>query len=145
MSTAYPAGQYALRDFTNTDRIVFRHLSESGLVLPARTLDVGCGAGRATRFLRDLGCETVGVDHSAEMIAEARKRDGAGDYRATSTAGPLPFQDGEFDLLFSSWMILEMTVEEDIENLLRECRRVLTPTGGPATAPGAAPHARAGR
>ena len=129
MSTAYPAGQYALRDFTNTDRIVFRHLADRGLVPPVRTLDVGCGAGRSTRFLCELGCEVVGVDHNEEMMVEARNRHSAGDYRVTSTAGPLPFRDGEFELLISSWMILEMAEETDIVSLLTECRRVLAPAG----------------
>jgi SAM-dependent methyltransferase len=44
-------------------------------------LDFGCGAGRSTRFLRDLGFEAVGVDISPHMIRMARSLDPDGDYR----------------------------------------------------------------
>ncbi|WP_245743874.1 class I SAM-dependent methyltransferase [Lentzea fradiae] len=35
--------------------------------------DLGCGAGRITRYLHDLGLEAVGVDLSDGMVAEARR------------------------------------------------------------------------
>jgi SAM-dependent methyltransferase len=68
-----------------------------GLV-PARTLDVGCGTGFVTRFLPG---EIVGVDQSDEMLAIARERvRGARFLRAS--APPLPFPDGSFERVFAS-------------------------------------------
>ena len=37
-------------------------------------LDVGCGPGYVTAFLRDLGVDVAGVDLSPAMVAEARGR-----------------------------------------------------------------------
>jgi ubiquinone/menaquinone biosynthesis C-methylase UbiE len=56
------------------------------LELPAdaRVLDVGCGTGEDVLALAEIvgpGGEAVGVDHSPDMIGEARRR---------STASPLP-------------------------------------------------------
>ena len=36
------------------------------------TLDVGCGEGRVTRDLRELGHNAVGVDSSETMLAAGR-------------------------------------------------------------------------
>lgn len=49
---------------------------ESQLALPAgaRVLDVGCGFGRHSIELARRGYEVVGIDPSAAMIGEARKR-----------------------------------------------------------------------
>ena len=39
-----------------------------------RVLDVGCGVGRWSRLLAARGAHVTGVDHSANMIAEATRR-----------------------------------------------------------------------
>ena len=39
---------------------------------PGRTLDVGCGTGRVTRFLKDAGHAVEGVDICPEMVERAR-------------------------------------------------------------------------
>ena len=36
-----------------------------------RAIDYGCGTGRSTRFLEELGYEVVGVDISQEMLKQA--------------------------------------------------------------------------
>lgn len=46
---------------------------------PLRILDVGCGSGYATTLVAELGHRVVGVDSSAGMLAEARKRHGESD------------------------------------------------------------------
>ena len=38
-----------------------------------KILDVGCGTGQLTAQLHDAGASVIGMDYSAEMIAEARK------------------------------------------------------------------------
>ena len=37
-------------------------------------LDIGCGSGRLILPLAEAGCPTVGIDHSADMLAVAQKR-----------------------------------------------------------------------
>ncbi len=41
---------------------------------PASVLDAGCGTGRVGRELARRGCEVVGVDIDAEMLATARRK-----------------------------------------------------------------------
>jgi SAM-dependent methyltransferase len=66
-----------------------------------RVLDAGCGLGDDTRELArivDPGGEAVGVDVSAELLAEAERRNGLA--RATfvrAAVDELPFEDGSFD------------------------------------------------
>jgi trans-aconitate methyltransferase len=49
-------------------------------VTGGKALDFACGCGRSTRFLKTLGFGTTGVDMSAAMLANARRRDPGGNY-----------------------------------------------------------------
>lgn len=63
---------------------------------PGRVLEVGCGTGHFSRWLSDLGLTVVGLDLSAEMLAEARARGEISLVRGD--ARRLPFANGAFDL-----------------------------------------------
>ncbi|MGE0393579.1 MAG: class I SAM-dependent methyltransferase, partial [Vicinamibacterales bacterium] len=41
---------------------------------PARVLDLGCGAGRTTVGLADLGYQVIAIDLSEVLLREARSR-----------------------------------------------------------------------
>ncbi|HMP82957.1 MAG TPA: class I SAM-dependent methyltransferase [Verrucomicrobiota bacterium] len=129
MNSDYSSARYALRDMRNTDLLVFRFVAERGIIRGDHVLDLGCGAGRSTRFLADLGKLATGVDRRPEMVAEARRLDPAGSYEIVPRGNPLPMQDAAFDAVFSSWAILEEDAESEIIRILRECRRVVK-TGG---------------
>src|SRR5207248_7175952 len=85
------ARAYATLQFPGTYYLAFRDLP--GLIRRysqgRRALDFGCGTGRSTRFLRDLGLEVTGVDISQAMLHEARALDPAGDYRLVSDGAGL--------------------------------------------------------
>jgi ubiquinone/menaquinone biosynthesis C-methylase UbiE len=88
-------------------------------LLPVRTLDVACGTGFLTRHLRG---DVVGLDQSARMLAVAREQAPA----ATFVQGDglaLPFADGEFDRVFTSYFYCHLE-EEDRVGFLAEARRV---------------------
>src|ERR1044071_9642909 len=76
------ARAYATLQFPGTYYLAFRDLP--GLIhrysYGHRALDFGCGAGRSTRFLRDLGLEVTGVDISQAMLDQARALDPSGEY-----------------------------------------------------------------
>ncbi len=96
-----------------------------------RALDLGCGNGWATRWLRaclgDAG-EAVGVDIAPEMIAKAKAlsqgREGIDFVEAAFEE--LPFEDGAFDHAFS---MEALYYAEDLERALVEIARVLAPGG----------------
>ncbi len=86
-----------------------------------RVLDVGCGAGRHLRALRESGLHAFGVDLSPVLIRDARN---TGLNVARADMRWLPFADHTFDLVtcfFTSFGYFA-TVEEDIAVLAEFCR-----------------------
>jgi ubiquinone/menaquinone biosynthesis C-methylase UbiE len=67
------ARAYATLQFPGTYYLAFRDLP--ALIRRynhgGRALDFGCGTGRSTRFLRNLGLEVIGVDISQAMLDQA--------------------------------------------------------------------------
>lgn len=73
---------YADLQFPGTYYLAYRDLPEIiGEEMGKHALDFGCGTGRSTRFLTDLGFAAVGVDISPEMLDQARQIDPGGSYR----------------------------------------------------------------
>src|ERR1700690_2188618 len=65
-----------------------------------RILDLGCGTGHLTAEIAAVGALTVGIDQSADMIAQAR-RQFPGLRFEVCDAREIPFT-GEFDAVFSN-------------------------------------------
>ncbi|WP_425049378.1 class I SAM-dependent methyltransferase [Psychromarinibacter sp. S121] len=95
------------------------------LAAPGRVLDVGCGEGRFCRWLASEDIACVGVEPAAGLLAEAQRRDPAGDYRP-GRAEQLPFADASFDMVVFYLTLIDI---EDIHAALAEAARVLTPGG----------------
>ncbi|MGH8614895.1 MAG: methyltransferase domain-containing protein [Gammaproteobacteria bacterium] len=90
-------------------------------------LDVPCGMGWGTALIR--GARTlVGVDLSAEAIAEARRRYGKIAQFSTGDMGCLDFADGSFDVV-SCLEGIEHVPLETGHRFLKESERVLRPGG----------------
>ena len=92
---------------------------------PARVLDVGCGEGRFCRWLGSAGFACVGVDPAEALLAEARRRDPGGDYRA-GRAERLDVADASFDMVVFYLTLIDI---EDMRAALTEAVRVLAPGG----------------
>lgn len=104
---------------------VDRYFPDSG----AHVLDLGCGTGRTTAELVELGYETVGVDLTASFVEQARTFVPEADF-CIGDARSLPFPDGTFRaVLFSYNGIDDITPEADRYRALREVHRVLQPGG----------------
>ena len=86
---------------------------------PARTLDVACGTGFMTRHLHG---EVVGLDQSESMLDVAREQAPNAEF-VQGDALDLPFDDGSFDRLFSSYFYCHLE-EDDRVRFLAEARRV---------------------
>ena len=86
---------------------------------PARTLDVACGTGFLTQHLRG---DVVGLDQSQAMIEVARDR--MPDTKLVQgDALALPFPDGSFDRVFTSYFYCHLE-ETERAQFLAEARRV---------------------
>jgi malonyl-CoA O-methyltransferase len=99
-----------------------------GEVRGLEALDLGCGTGRHALWLAAAGATVTAVDFSEGMLAEARRKPGAGAVRflAHDLHRPLPFPDGRFDLVVSG-LVLEHLRE--LGGFFAEARRVLRPGG----------------
>jgi demethylmenaquinone methyltransferase / 2-methoxy-6-polyprenyl-1,4-benzoquinol methylase len=96
-----------------------------------RVLDVATGTGAVAReLIRQKGCSVVGVDQSAEMLSEARRRLNGHAELVEASAESLPFADGEFDALTLTYLLRYV---DDPAATLVELARVLKPGGALAS------------
>jgi ubiquinone/menaquinone biosynthesis C-methylase UbiE len=86
---------------------------------PARTLDVACGTGYLTQRLPG---EVVGLDQSARMLREARRRLPDVGF-VQGDALDLPFPDGAFGRVFTSYFYCHL-VGDERALFVAEARRV---------------------
>ncbi|HEY3185134.1 MAG TPA: class I SAM-dependent methyltransferase [Gaiellaceae bacterium] len=90
-------------------------------------LDVATGTGAvALELVRQKGCDVVGLDQSAEMLAEARRRVDGRIRLVEGRADALPFEDGAFDALTFTYLLRYV---DDPPATLRELARVVKPGG----------------
>ena len=66
-----------------------------------RMLDVGCGGGAASLLAAEQGAQVSGLDAAAGLLAFARQRVPAGDFRVGDMES-LPFADNGFDVVFAA-------------------------------------------
>jgi len=97
----------------------------------ARVLDVACGTGRFLRQLQGALPEArlYGVDLSPFYVEQARRTLGNPSVSLSAeNAEALPFADGFFDAVTSTYLLHELP-RHVRRNVLREARRVLKPGG----------------
>lgn len=107
-----------------------------GDVEGARLLDAGCGSGEHSAALAADGASVVGVDASAGMLQQARRRHevrgndaaGAGSLRflQADLEGALPFEDGDFDVVLCQLVLSHVP---DLGPVLEAFERVLADGG----------------
>ncbi|TFH65324.1 MAG: class I SAM-dependent methyltransferase [Candidatus Zixiibacteriota bacterium] len=125
------AEAYAKLEFPDTYYLAFRDLPEiiSQHVNGKKAMDFGCGTGRSTRFIIELGFDSVGVDISADMLKKARELDPTGDYRLLGEGSFGQLQDEVFDLILSAFTFDNIPTREKKVGILKEIRRLLKPEG----------------
>ncbi len=100
-------------------------LDSAGVQDGTRFADLGCGGGGASILAAQRGAQVSGLDAAEALIAIARKRLAAGDFRVGDLE-LLPFDDDSFDVAFSSFSLMFVG---DMGEALSEMKRVTSPEG----------------
>jgi len=100
----------------------------------SRILDIGCGAGRTTIGLYELGYHLIeGLDLSEAMIVQAKRISKELNYDITFSVGDaafLDYDDETFEAaLFSFNGIMQIPGRENRIKVLKEIKRILKPKG----------------
>ena len=85
---------------------------------PKRSLEIGCATGSIVRSLNQLGVDAHGIDVSDWAVANRLH-----DNIVRASAAELPFEDGSFDLIYSSHA-LEHVPASLIDAVMTEISRV---------------------
>lgn len=85
------SASYAKLEFPNTYHLAYRDLPAiiEKHARGFKALDFGCGTGRSSRFLKNLGFDVTGIDISPSMIRQAVEKDPCGTYYLV--------EDGRYD------------------------------------------------
>ena len=99
------ADAYSRLEFPGTYYLAYRDLPAivKQHVKGNKALDFGCGAGRSTRFLSDLGFDVVGVDIASHMLDQARQLDPDGDYRLVPDGDLSSLVPGSYDFVLAAF------------------------------------------
>ncbi|WP_433261410.1 class I SAM-dependent DNA methyltransferase [Micromonospora vinacea] len=103
--------------------LIGRHLGSR----PGRVLDLGCGPGHLTGYLRELGVDAMGIDLVPEFIAHARAAHPGVEFRLGSMER-LDMADDSIDGILAWYSLIHLPPPE-LDDVLREFRRVLVPAG----------------
>ena len=124
------ADAYATLEFANTYYLAYRDLPAilAEHVTGKRALDFGCGTGRSTRFLRNLGFHVTGMDVSENMVRIARATDPSGDYRLVPHDNFDETDFGSFDLVLSAFTFDNIPGPMK-KRIVRDLRKLLAPNG----------------
>jgi SAM-dependent methyltransferase len=125
------ARAYATLQFPGTYYLAFRDLP--ALICRynrgSRALDFGCGTGRSTRFLRNLGLEVIGVDISQAMLDQARALDPSGEYYLVRDSIEGEFTPSSFDVILAAFTFDNIPSNEAKADALSGLHTLLAPDG----------------
>jgi SAM-dependent methyltransferase len=100
-----------------------QHLS----IRPGHVLDVGCGPGHLTGYLRSLGVDATGIDLVPEFITHAKAAHPDGEYHLGSMTSLDAGDESVAGIL--AWYSLIHLPPADLDGVLAEFRRVMAPAG----------------
>ena len=125
------AESYSKLEFPNTYYLAYRDLPDiiSKHVTGNHAIDFGCGTGRSSRFLKQLGFDVIGIDISKDMLEIARNLDLSGDYQLVLNGKYDHLGLNQFDLVQSIFTFDNIPGWSNRTNILKELRDLMKPTG----------------
>lgn len=90
-------------------------------------LDAGCGYGRLSMKLADLGFVVSGADISPVMLKQAQKNVPSGDFRCYQNE--LTWKENTFDVAILVTLLTSVPLASDQRQIVNEIKRVLKPGG----------------
>lgn len=123
MSGAWDAGRYQSRHsyvFTHGESLIDLLEPRAG----ERILDLGCGPGQLTAKIAESGSDVMGIDRSAEMIAEARRNYPSLKFEVANAADFI--LDTKLDAVFSNAALHWV---KDADGVARSVAQALKPGG----------------
>ncbi|WP_274365900.1 methyltransferase domain-containing protein [Paenibacillus thermotolerans] len=112
------------RDYDEALRLIVKWVSP---IPGERGLDVGTGTGNLAGRLVHEGAVMAGVDQSNEMLKECQRKFPEVETKLGNFLA-LPYLDGKFDFVVSSFALHHLTSEQTLM-AIQEMRRVLKPHG----------------
>jgi SAM-dependent methyltransferase len=100
-----------------------RHLSGR----PGTVLDLGCGPGHITGYLRSMGVDAMGIDMVPEFIAHAQAAHPSGRYQLGSIENLDVANHSIAGIL--AWYSLIHLPPQNLDGVLAEFRRAVVPAG----------------
>jgi len=99
------AEAYAKLEFHDTYYLAYRDIPAllNKYASGNKAVDFGCGTGRSTRFLKNLGFDTIGIDISPDMLKIAKQSDPPGDYRLIIDDNFAKLPEHSFDVVLSAF------------------------------------------
>jgi len=93
-------------------------------------LDYGCGTGKVSRKLRDLGARVIGVDVSFPMLEIARRDDASGiNYRHIESGNISFLEEASVDDAIAAFVFCNVGTREAAVAIMKNVFRVLKPGG----------------
>jgi ubiquinone/menaquinone biosynthesis C-methylase UbiE len=128
---AQRAESYAKLEFPGTYYLAYRDLPDiiREHVTGRTAIDFGCGTGRSTRFLKQLGFETIGVDIAEDMLKRAREQDPQGEYRPVKDGDLSQLNEHAYDLILSVFTFDNIPTMEKKVTLFKEMGSLLNREG----------------
>lgn len=99
-----------------------------GLSEGSSVLDVGCGNGKTSTALMEMGFDVTGIDFSPGAVSSCEERLGDSARFIVSDCTEMPFSDRTFDGIYAVH-VTEHLDDDGLEKFASECFRILRPGG----------------
>lgn len=123
------ADSYSKLEFPNTYYLAYRDLPKiiSKHIIGNLAIDFGCGTGRSTRFLKQLGFDVIGIDISKDMLQKAKSYDPNGKYCIVEDGKYNHLGLNTFDFIQSIFTFDNIPGWENRSNILKSLSDLLKP------------------